>query len=148
MLRRSIFLCLLIFGSVAISASWAQGNSELLNQITAKLALDSNFIKLITLGHKQALNLKNNVHGKTDWSLVNAAKERNEVKTKEDMVNLLEKAGMKEVNTFLNLIDEYTLYMGKIRGSYPELKAMSDSDRRAVMDATRKRISIPSANHN
>lgn len=148
MLKRSLFLCLLIFGSVAIATSCGQENSDSLNQITEKLVHDSNFIKVTELGHKQALFLKNNIQGKIDWSLVNAAKARNEVKSKEDMLNLLEKAGMKEADTFLRLIDEHTLYMGKIRDSYPELKAMSESDRRAVMDAASKKISISIANQN
>lgn len=110
--------------------------------VITRLVKDSNFIKLIEAENKRVLNLQNNTHGQknVDWKLVQNEEERSNVKTKEDMIKLLEKARMKDANTYLNLVDEYNFHMLKIKESYPELSMLKDSDRQSVINAARNQL--------
>jgi len=143
-LKRILFLALLFFGPFELSTSYGQESSVLLDQLAARLVNDSNFVKLIEVENKRVENLVQGVHGlkNADWKLIWSEKAKNEVKTREDMAKLLTKAGMKEVDAFLNLADDYTLYMQKIRDAYPDLSKLNDSDRQAVMKAARDKHSI------
>ena len=143
-LKRILFLALLFFGPFELATSYGQESTVLLDQLAARLVNDSNFIKLIEVENKRVENLVQGVHGlkNADWNLIWSEKAKNEVKTREDMAKLLTKAGMKEVDAFLNLADDYTLYMQKIRDTYPDLSKLNDSDRQAVMKAARDKLSV------
>lgn len=140
-MKRKHFLWIYVVLLLAVGAvsSCGQESEDQISQLVERLVNDSNFANFAKVEDERMKNIRNKTHDlqNVDWKLIDSEKDKVGANgTKE----LFTRAGMKNAEVYLDLLNQYISYRKILQENYPELSSLSSTKRVEIFNAAKARL--------
>ena len=137
-----LFLGLLLTCLGLLFSCGRETSENPLSHLSETLSKDADFTKLVEIENQRILYAKQNHHNQKEvnWKLINDPAERAKINNNDELKAFLTKAGMKNIDTYFDLLNQYGKAMRSVKKKFPELSTLSNEQFDSIISSARNSI--------